>query len=265
MNIIQNSHLRTCTVFFFLLIVGIICSYPSLAQKKKKQAAPPVTEQKLILTNEDGTSRYRIVLPSTPTESESKAATILQDYLIQISGAVLPIIGAEKAWNPYEIVLGQNDRIDELGLNINYNELQQDGFLIKTDSARLIIAGGSGKGTLYGVYTLLEKYLNCRMYAPSAKRIPLQKHIVLDKIEDKQVPDIRFRSIHYKSTWDAEYVDWHKLSHDENGERKDWGMWVHTFNALVPPEVFFVKHPNTSPWSMANACQHSYVSRILMC
>jgi hypothetical protein len=242
MNSIYNAHHRPFTFFFCLFFMGIACSSPSLAQKKKKQA-PHVTDQRMILTNEDGSSRYRIVIPSTPTESESKAANILQDFLIQISGAVLPIISAEKARGSYEIVLGQNDRIDELGLNINYNELQQDGFLIKTDSARLIIAGGSGKGTIYGVYTLLEKYLNCRMYTPSARVIPKQKQITLDKIDDKQIPPIRFRSIHYKSTWDAEYVDWHKLSHDENGERKDWGMWVHTFNALVPPEVFFEKHP----------------------
>jgi hypothetical protein len=242
MIISHNTRFRIITIFYCLIIVVIVCSTPSYSQKKKKQATLQVTDQRIKLTNEDGFSKYRIILPSTPTESESKAANILQDYLIQISGAVLPIIGAEKARSSYEIVLGQNDRIDELGLNINYNELQQDGFLIKTDSARLIIAGGSGKGTIYGVYTLLEKYLNCRMYTPSARVIPKQKQISLDKIDDKQIPSIRFRSIHYKSTWDAEYVDWHKLSHDENGERKDWGMWVHTFNALVPPEIYFDNH-----------------------
>ena len=230
-------------VALVLLTLLTVNGNPAAAQKRKKQANQVVSEQKIILNNLDGTSPYRIVIPSTPTIHESKAANILQDYLIQISGAVLPIINADKARSSFEIVLGQNDRIDVLGLNINYNELHQDGFLIKTDSARLIIAGGSGKGTIYGVYTLLEKYLNCRMYTPSVKVIPPQKQIVLGKIHDQQVPDIRFRSVHYKSTWDAEYVDWHKLSHDENGERKDWGMWVHTFNELVPPEVFFENHP----------------------
>lgn len=233
---------------FTLLTLFVFNSNPAIAQKKKKQTDQVTTEKKIILTNQDGTSPYRILLPSTPTDHETKAAAVLQDYLIQISGAVLPIINADKARSSFEIVLGQNDRIDELGLNINYNELHQDGFLITTDSARLIIAGGSGKGTIYGVYTLLEKYLNCRMYTPAVKEIPPQKQIILGKIHDQQVPDIRFRSIHYKSTWDAKYVDWHKLSHDANGERTDWGMWVHTFNTLVPPEVYFDKHPEYFAW-----------------
>ncbi len=227
----------------FFLISSQFLPWSVIAQKKKKRSAPPKIEREIILTNGDSTSKYRIVLPVYPSEYESKAASILQEYLIQISGAVLPIIGADKARSQYEIVLGQNDRIDELALNISFNELHADGFLIQTDSMRLIIAGGSGKGTIYGVYTFLEKYLGCRLYTPTVKVIPRQSQIQLDEISDKEVPQIRFRSVHYKSTWDAEYVDWHKLSHDQNGERTDWGMWVHTFNTLVPPELFFENHP----------------------
>jgi hypothetical protein len=57
------------------------------------------------------------------------------------------------------------------------------------------------------------------------------------------VPVIDFRTTFYKGTWDKEYIDWHKLDHDENGERTEWGMWVHTFNALVPPETYYEEHP----------------------
>jgi hypothetical protein len=66
---------------------------------------------------------------------------------MKISGAALPIIPANQHRSPYEIVLGQNERIDELGTAINYPSLKEDGFIIKTDSLRLIIAGGNEKGT----------------------------------------------------------------------------------------------------------------------
>jgi hypothetical protein len=220
----------------------MLSTFPSLAQKKSKKKQRDKVEQNIVLA-EDEVSRYRIVVPSAATVHELKASTILQNYLLQISGTALPIVAADKARSRYEILLGQNDRLDELKIGLNLNTLKEDGFLIKTDSMRLIIAGGNEKGTLYGVYTFLEKYLNCRMYSPKVKIIPKQDRIVLGTINDLQIPVITFRDTHYKITWDAEYTDWHKLDHGENGERPDWGMWVHTFNELVSPEIYYHDHP----------------------
>jgi hypothetical protein len=137
-----------------------------------------------------------------------------------------------------------------LNIGINLNDLKKDGFLIKTDSLRLVIAGGSEKGTLFGVYSFLEDYLGCRMYSPDVKIIPELKKITIDEIDDFQVPALDIRTTHYRITWDAEYIDWHKLSHDENGGRPDWGMWVHTFHTLVPPDIYFEEHPEY--FSMVN-------------
>jgi hypothetical protein len=244
----MNKKMHSKPLFYLVILfftAGYLLHPPVVsAQKSKKsnkQVAPPRTG--IILTNYDETTRYRIIIPSAPTDVERKAANVLKDYLLRISGAVLPIISADMATSPFEVVLGQNDRLDELDLGLNLNDLKKDGFLIRTDSLRLIIAGGSGKGTLYGVYTFLEKYLDCRMYSPDVKVIPEQKMIVLDEINDLQVPVMDIRTTHYRATWDAEYIDWHKLNHDEQGGRPDWGMWVHTFHALVPPDVYFDDHP----------------------
>ncbi len=236
--------LQPVSIIIFLLILIIAVPFsPLSAQNRKKKKESEVIPLGIILTEEDRTSRYRIVIPSAATPFELKASKVLQDYLLQISDAALPIISADKSISPYEIVVGQNERLDELGIKVNYNELKKDGFLIKTDSLRLIIAGGNGKGTLYGVYTFIEKYLGCRMYSPEIKVIPEQKQITLGKIDDLEIPQIEFRSTHYRATWDPEYIDWHKLSHDERGGRPDWGMWVHTFHALVPPEIYYANHP----------------------
>ena len=237
---------------FLLLLIGLLLPVvPLSAQKKnrkKKNEAP--APQQIVLTEEDHSTRYRIVVPSSATNHETKASQVLQDYLLQISGAALPIVSADKGRSRYEIVLGQNERLDDLKAGINLNQLQEDGFFIKTDSLRLIIAGGNQKGTLYGVYTFLEKYLGCRMYSPKVKLIPKQNKITIGQINEIQVPAIKFRDTHYKVAWDAEYIDWHKLSHDERGGRPDWGMWVHTFNELVPPEIHFKDHPEY--YSMVN-------------
>ena len=236
-------------IIYFILFS--LCFFqPLFGQRKSKKKVPSAVQQHILLTQENGTSPYRIVLPFSATEFEKKAAQVLQQYLLEISETALPVISAQKGTGPYEIVLGQNERLANLGIEVNFNALEEDGFVIKTQDQRLIIAGGNGKGTLYGVYTFLEKYLNCRMYSPSVKVIPKQKKIMLGKIDDTQIPKIKFRDTHYRITWDMEYSDWHKLDHDENGERRDWGMWVHTFNALVPPEVYFEEHPEY--FSMVN-------------
>jgi hypothetical protein len=234
---------RFASLPVFLFLIGALLTSGAFGQKKKSKktrAASPKTEIVLV---ENEMSRYRILLPSTATKTDEKAATVLQEYLLEISGAALPIIRAGEHRSPYEIVLGQNDRLDDLTEKINFNSLKEDGFIIKTDSLRLIIAGGSGKGILYGVYTFLEKYLGCRMYSPKVKVVPKQSRIALGKIDDLQVPVIEFRDTHYRVTWSPEYIDWHKLDHDEHGNRTDWGMWVHTFNALVPPETYYEEHP----------------------
>lgn len=236
------------SIFFVLAFIFPII--PAEAQQKRKNkkavvvqpASLPVPRAQIELTR-DSQSRYRIILPVHATVHEEKAAQLLQDYLIRISGAVLPIIKSNQATSAYEIVLGQNERLDELTKPVNLNALKQDGFLIRTDSLRLVIAGGNEKGTLYGVYTFLESYLGCRLYSPKVKLIPKRDTISFGKIEDLQVPVIGFRDTHYKVTWDAEYIDWHKLDHDERGGRPDWGMWVHTFNELLPPDIHYTEHP----------------------
>ena len=198
--------------------------------------------QSLVLVSE-GESRYRIVVPSTPTDSEEKAANVLQDHLLQISGAAIPIVTADRPAIPYEIVIGQNERLDELGITVDFNALEEDGFALRTADTRLVIAGGSEKGVLNGVYTFLEDQLGARLYSPSVKILPNNATITLGVINDVQVPAITFRTTHYRTAWDAEYVDWHKLDHDAEGERPDWGLWVHTFSRLVPPATYYEEHP----------------------
>ncbi len=209
---------------------------PAFSQKRnKKQEKLP--EKTSIVLASDRASKYSIVIPTHASPNEQKAATVLQDHLLQITGAALPIVPANKVRQPYEIVIGQNERLDQLGVRVNYASLGEDGFMIKTDSMRLIIAGGAN-GTLHGTFSFLEKYAGCRMYDSKVKIIPQKNTFSLPVINETQVPAIGFRNTHYRDTWDSAYSEWHKLN-----ARSEWGMWVHTFNALVPPEMYYEAHP----------------------
>lgn len=200
----------------------------------------------VIELTRDGTSDYRIVLPETATEADRQAASVLQEYVERISGALLPIHLSNEispADHDPSIYIGSASAPPDLPLPIDWASLEEDGFRIVTAGNNIIIAGGEAKGSLYGVHTLLESYLDCRMYGPDVTIVPEQASIHLPRIDDTQIPVIRFRSTHYEHAYEQPYADWHKLD-DGNVDRfLDWSTRVHTFNRLVPPEEYFEKHP----------------------
>lgn len=182
---------------------------------------------------ENGKSEYSIVRAKNASVNDLSASIVLQKYLQEISGALIPIIDDSTPGSEYEILIGNTNRTE---LN---ESIQNDGFLIAIKVNKLIISG-RGKGTLYGVYTFLENYLGCRKYSSRFKLIPKQSSIILSGINDLQNPNINFRSVHY---WDAEtdqeYLDWHKLHRIED----KWGLWGHSFFKLVSPAQYFGNHP----------------------
>ncbi|HTY36848.1 MAG TPA: DUF4838 domain-containing protein, partial [Bacteroidota bacterium] len=91
-------------------------------------------------------------------------------------------------------------------------------------------------GTLYAVYTLLESYLGCRKYSPTVEVIPRRPTIDLPTINTTQVPRLKFRDAF---SYDPGYMAWHKLDNHDSL----FGLYVHTFDRLVPPEKYFSDHP----------------------
>lgn len=184
---------------------------------------------------ENGKSSYVIVLASKPGKYELKAAQVLQQYLHEMTGVLIPIKDDNTSESPFEIVLGNSQRADVSVLDRIIN----DGFIIETRANKLQI-NGKGKGTLYGVYTLLEDYLGCRKYTSDYKFIPKKVRISLPEISDLQNPVFSFRSLHYfDAETDQEYIDWHKLNRIED----QWGLWGHSFFKLLSPSIYFKQHP----------------------
>ncbi|HUT24492.1 MAG TPA: DUF4838 domain-containing protein, partial [Sumerlaeia bacterium] len=186
------------------------------------------------------TPPYQIVIPQAPTTAEKRAATELERHLREITGAHFPIVDDAAPARDREFILGRSARLRELGADVPFEKLEEDGFILKTVGDRLVIAGGSEKGVLYGVYTFLEDCLGCRKYSSKVSRIPKRKSLVLPEIDVMQVPVVKSRDLYYLDAWDPEFSDWHKLDSNMHNE---WGLWVHTFGALVPPGEYFKEHP----------------------
>jgi len=142
----------------------------------------------------DGVSEYVIVRGENATDYEIKAASELQSYLKQISGAELAIVTDSAAAVEKEIIVGKTNR--EADGAYDRAALEDDGFIIKTEAGKLWLIGGDRAGTLFAVYEFLEKYLDCRFYTMDFERVPEKKTITLEIAEDKQVPVFEIRQ-HY--------------------------------------------------------------------
>ena len=168
-----------------------------------------------------GTTEYSIILSSNPSAIDSEAAFVLQKYIKKISGIILPVNQVSKYFKGGSIYIASTGHAEQIPFDINWQALEEDGFIIKTFGNHLLIAGGTDKGSLYGVYTFLEKYLGCRKFSPTVEVIPQRSAILLDNINDMEVPQITFRDAYF---YDPEYMAWHKLDNHAD----IFGMYVHT-------------------------------------
>lgn len=190
---------------------------------------------------EKGKSEYQIVISNLASDYDKKAASELQHYLKMISGAQIEIVTDIEPKAEFEILLGRSLRITS-PLLLELDNLDDDGFIIKTEGEKLIIAGGKERGSLYGVYTFLQDYLDCRMYSPEVLSIPEKDNITIPDIEYKQEPAFSYRELHMPLSRKSEsYRDWHKLDAKEG--KNEWGMFVHTFDDFIPVDEYFESKP----------------------
>ena len=181
--------------------------------------------------------KYVIVIPAAATDVEHEAAAEFKRLLALTNPVKIEIVKDNHPLQAKEVVIGATNR----QLPVATVDLQRDGFTIQSDDNRLYIKGGSRKGTLYGVYSFFESYLGYRCYAPDAFVYPSLGRVSVAKgLHDTQIPVNTFRNDFYTvALRDQFYADWHKSQYTE----PEWGLFVHTFDLLVPPATFFKDHP----------------------
>jgi hypothetical protein len=181
-----------------------------------------------------------VVIPVNATEMEKKAASEMQHYLGLVTGVKPEVTDEQAKMKQVEIVIGRSNRFP---LTVELNTLDPDGFVIITEGSRLCIAGGTHKGTLYGVYEFLERHLGCHFLTPDAELIPVLDSVVVPALDIRENPAFGSRETYYAGMEDPVFAD--KMRCDRHAWKgaEDWGLWVHTMFTLVPPEKYFETHP----------------------
>jgi hypothetical protein len=172
-------------------------------------------------------------------------------FLQQISGAKLPIVSDREPLGAAEVILGDNAHLRQLGVQIDFQELGHEGYVLRVVGKHLVIAGGALRGNMYGVYGLLEDHLGCRWFAPDVSRIPQTQRLVLGPIDQKQVPVLEYREPFTFDCFDGDWCARNRVNsstgrlEEQHGGKIMFGsgFFCHTFASLVPPDKYFKEHP----------------------
>ena len=158
-----------------------------------------------------------------------EAAELLQDFIQRISGAELPITTTA---NPKGAVVIGGEAASNVG---------EDGFSLDSENGNLYIKSGGDKGAIYGVVTLLEKYLGVSYWAHSIYDYTPSEDIVLPEIHHSETPAFRYRQSQSYGLTDPIFKYWYRFE-NPNEEFIDH-LWVHTFNRILPSDKYGKAHP----------------------
>jgi hypothetical protein len=195
-----------------------------------------------------------IVIASNAPASERYAAQELQHYLEGITSIKLPIIEDSVRPVAHEILLGDNAHLRALQVQLNFDKLGPEGFALRTLKNKLLITGGRPRGTLYGVYTLLEEKLGVRWFTPELEVVPHTNRIVLAALDETHVPTLEYREVFWTEMMrDADFAARHRLngehyhlSEKHGGPAVVYFPFVHSFDNLIPRELY-QDHPEYFP------------------
>ena len=184
----------------------------------------------LLCAVAQGQRPVRIVSDATP--SASHAAAELRRFLA-MNGNDHHLAGT--------IHVGDTPRLRQQYAS-QMRQLRDDGFLICGDGRDLCLYGVGEKGTLYAVYALLER-LGYRLYTPDAMVVPDNTELIIPNTELIENPAFAYREqLYYYPNHSRLYADWHRL-HTRADLHRQWGMFVHTFQHLIPASKYYDAHP----------------------
>jgi hypothetical protein len=212
-----------------------------------QSAGTNVSEKPLVLAKL-GKSTYSIVISKEASPSERRAAGELQRFIEEISGARLPITTDAGERGGAVVLVGDSIHLRELGVNIPYDQLGPEGFVLRTVGDNLIIAGGKQRGTLYGVTTFLDK-LGCRWFTSEVSVIPKKPTLVVEPLNELQKPAFEYREPFFAEAADKDWAARNRVNgssqrlDESTGGKVSYYPFVHSFYTILPPQQYFPDHP----------------------
>ena len=149
----------------------------------------------------DGKTTYKLVVPEAVSAQISLAKEEFVHFFKEATGIEIQTITDKNlSFNSSDtyISLGQTNLLKTSGLEIDLNELTDDGCRIITKNNTIFIVGGSDYGTLNSVYDFMHIYFRYEQYSPDVYEIDRNvKNLVLYYFDVTDIPDVRHRAQNY--------------------------------------------------------------------
>ena len=198
----------------------------------------------------DGKSDYTIVVADDAIPPERTAATELQAYLQQVTGAKLAIkTEADAAQATKRIVVGPIATFKAACPDVDLVALKHDGIAMRTKGNDLYLAGGRPRGTLYAVYSFLEDLAGVRWWSSTESFVPTKPTLDVPDLNKVYLPQIQCREAFYRDAFEGVYAARSKCNGHFERVAPEYGGhytllgWCHTFYQLIPPDKYFGEHP----------------------
>lgn len=189
-----------------------------------------------------GAPKARIVCVED-SEENLQAAALLQRFVREMSGAELPVVSdSPKLKHKSNLIYIGGQSATET----------EDGFTISCQGGRMSITSGGGRGSIYGVVTLLEEKFGVKYYARDCYNCPKSADLSLEDFTLSQSPAFRYRQTHSYGSFDPTYVLWHRLETPDQLFASN--LWVHTFDRILPSTRFGHDHPEW--YALINGSRH---------
>lgn len=146
---------------------------------------------------ENGVSEYKILLPSDPVPAEEYAASEFNQLLSQVSGVKLEIVTeADLSKSTKYVSIGNTVMAEQANATLGANDINRNGFKIKSYKDGLLIVAGDRSGLIYGVYRFFEKQCNYMYFTPTEIRLDKTSTIKMHEYDFEDWPDFPNREIY---------------------------------------------------------------------
>ncbi len=187
---------------------------------------------------EDGASNYTIVCANDATENEIFAAREIQYFVASATGADIPITSETSALDSGKcIFVGATKAADAASVAPSYEEVQSNGFVIKTIGDDIYLRGYSDIGTRNSVYEFLDRILQYEFYAHDEIHITRTKNVDFPDLDICVTPDFEWRMGNYGEIIRNSTIS-NRMRFNSGGEIFVMGYHTHNMMSIIDPKVY---------------------------
>ncbi|NPV48459.1 MAG: DUF4838 domain-containing protein [Armatimonadetes bacterium] len=187
-----------------------------------------------LLLTKDGQPRASIIVAAQPSAKALRAARDLQEHVLKMSGATLPLRTDDGHWTGTLLLVGPSSYLNRAGVEPPTGYPDNERVILRTVGDQIALVGndeGVFCGTEFAVQMLLER-LGCGWFGPDPlwQVVPRQPTVAVPPLNINHTPAFAVRSV-----WIGQGKRWYL-----GGVPLRAG---HALDQIIPPGQYFADHP----------------------